>query len=928
MDVAAARITHRLTGSKQYPTVSSCNLPTSILQTPQIKIKTNLHSPPSSPLKKRQKKRQKGPGPDLSLAEKSALLESISTIHPVPKVLHNADIKQGKNESPTPPSAATLYKQSNLKQDVKQGGCTEASFENAAFFMVRDGLLDEDSLSIMSQLNPYYGAMVRMIPILKGVDFSDLQGPRTGYALQKEIDFNRVIKLTALAVHYGLDFGRVVRYLGHEYTAVHRDVARLRAAVGPYVDQADMDQMVRILTSGCPAEFQQELPREHKLRMIRRGNQPSVLQNDAEVRSTMNKEEKHSHIVPFLSFICYFAHTAQHVPQGMVIAMGKDPRIVWDGSTKLEPDDIVPNDVTPTEHEPPVTFGKSNHLFQQYLYNTRVSYPDQEIHLASADVKAAFRYPRMQPDLAGMFGFVISGMYYFIATAMVFGSIVSSTSWEPFRRAIEVMTGIYSMRTDLVKKHEHYLDMITIASPPPSDTTFVQAVACSQNPGVLDEDGNQKPIANYIYVDDCLLACMWAFTRNMLAGCIEAIFVVLGDPDTTRRQCSLAINKWEGMHVCHRIVAIGLVFDSRLMSVGVTREYLDALLALLQEKWGPDQNTFRLNDLVTLAGKIGRTAEGAPWVYHLMPHIYASIAYVLRQNTYFLMNENAAFRHLIQRITRLGLCTKAEQDAEHINFFVKKAAKRKFKSTLNFPFVATLRQELAILTDWLHPDSGIVWQCPIAHNIPRDPWGEAAGDACLHGGGGFSFKLRFWWHQIWPSSIYRRTKVFIFDNKDGRLITINALEFVAAILNYAAALTVFLEDGCSDPHPVLRNRTDSTSAESWMNRFCKGSLAGRALGRLFCMLLVNSPLGVNAVWIKGKENEVADDISRIRQSDTSLRFNYSHLKRKYPQLKACRHFQPNPKLLSLLWQCVLRQQSPTHEQIQTLRLEGLGKLIT
>jgi hypothetical protein len=45
-------------------------------------------------------------------------------------------------------------------------------------------------------------------------------------------------------------------------------------------------------------------------------------------------------------------------------------------------------------------------------------------------------------------------------------------------------------------------------------------------------------------------------------------------------------------------------------------------------------------------------------------------------------------------------------------------------------------------------------------------------------------------------------------------------------------------------------------------------------------------------------------------------------------LASCRAFQPSRDLLSLIWQCVLESKSPTPEQIQTLKRNGLGKLTT
>jgi len=44
--------------------------------------------------------------------------------------------------------------------------------------------------------------------------------------------------------------------------------------------------------------------------------------------------------------------------------------------------------------------------------------------------------------------------------SMAFGSNTSASSWEPFRRAIQTLIPVLSMRTDLVEIHEGLLDML------------------------------------------------------------------------------------------------------------------------------------------------------------------------------------------------------------------------------------------------------------------------------------------------------------------------------------------------------------------------------------------------------------------------------------------------------------------------------------
>ena len=218
----------------------------------------------------------------------------------------------------------------------------------------------------------------------------------------------------------------------------------------------------------------------------------------------------------------------------------------------------------------------------------------------------------MFPDFAAAFGFIITGMYYFISTAMVFGSRVSASSWEPFRRTIETMTKQYFVDISLKDRYKEYIDMIKFDDPAPPDCQFVQAAPCALNPGVLDSDGHQLPIKAFIYVDDCLLAALHTYITQLMCACIHAIFVVCGFPDTAVRQCPLAMNKWRAMVVSHRAVLLGLQFDSRQLTIGITDKYRHKVLTLLSDEWPQHVKFFTLHNLVRLAGKLARLGEGTP----------------------------------------------------------------------------------------------------------------------------------------------------------------------------------------------------------------------------------------------------------------------------------------------------------------------------
>jgi hypothetical protein len=133
-----------------------------------------------------------------------------------------------------------------------------------------------------------------------------------------------------------------------------------------------------------------------------------------------------------------------------------------------------------------------SHKMKLYIdiYNNFISYQKLLILLAMADIKACLRFGRIHADLRSTFSFLAGG-YFNLATAMVFGSTASASSWEPFCCTIEALSIFIADQKDLVKKHRKYLDMLSWADdmvPPPD---LAQVIPCSINMGILDEQKNK-----------------------------------------------------------------------------------------------------------------------------------------------------------------------------------------------------------------------------------------------------------------------------------------------------------------------------------------------------------------------------------------------------------------------------------------------------
>jgi hypothetical protein len=270
----------------------------------------------------------------------------------------------------------------------------------------------------------------------------------------------------------------VIRYLKGEYVGEKRDVNQILSNVSPFIDETDAAHIKRILTQGCPSKLSIEETLAMKASIIQKGNQATFKLHPAAVIKTMNKKDRHSHLLPIKRWVLHFSPRCCHTAQGMQIKPGKNPRVIFDASTKSHPHEIVLNDMTTTEFQASITFGAAKLKLLQHIYNWRISNPNSKIYLAIAGITACFRFPRVHADLTGDF----------LATSMVFGSNASA-SWEPFHRAIKALIIDYSTRLNLISKHKELLDMLKWEDKDTHIGEFVRANACPLNPGIQDLDG-------------------------------------------------------------------------------------------------------------------------------------------------------------------------------------------------------------------------------------------------------------------------------------------------------------------------------------------------------------------------------------------------------------------------------------------------------
>ena len=834
------------------------------------------------------------------------------------------------------PSYHQLVRDSRMKPSLNtQYRVEDLSLDNVIVIVISkyQYLLDHDDIENLSELNPLYGEMVADVMQFSNYDFAELRNARIGYESQLTIQQHRVDMATAGMIHYGLHPGMFVRYVGGEYVSESRDINQVIRDISPYASAEDVEHVRRILTQGCPSKLDYMEQSSSKLQTIRQGNHSTISDYPDIVRESMNKLDKNSQVIPIKSWILHFSPYLRHTPQSMVLKENKNPRMVWDGSTKFDPFDIVLNEITPTEFEAVIDFGTAKRRLLANIYNWRISFPDDDIYLAMEDLTSCFRIPRVAADLTGAFGFMI-GHLFFLATSMVFGSNTSASSWEPFRRSIEALIPIYFNRPELVDKHRELLNQLKWNTGSTAQKT--RAFRCPINTGMLNEDGTLKPVTAPIYVDDILLAAaLKQYILRLLAAAIEAIFVVCGRPNIEVRQCPLSLEKWESLVVGTKQIMLGLEIDTDRMTVKITDDYRTEVLTLLQSQWNPSRRFFKVDEIQKLVGKLARLGEGAPWIYKIMSHLYTSLAAALRRNKALLQESSKCFRNLLHQIDTKQFSGTQQDIAKQVNFALKKASKMTNRYHQSYIINTTMRNELNFFHQALELESNINFETPIAFLIPRTPAAELYGDSSLYSCGGYSTKLQYWWYLSFPKYIQEHTLLYIKNDDDGSLISINCLEYVTIIINYCASVCAFSNNEMTDdPRPVVLCITDNTSVLNWTLHTCKKSQIGRALARFFCGLLIHSNVGVNAKWISTTDNAIADEISRLKVDSTNTHlpsfdtFDFSTLQQKFQDLNRCRFFQPSQELLSIIWEILLTKKCPDLSTVVNLKPQDLGKLCT
>ncbi len=154
------------------------------------------------------------------------------------------------------------------------------------------------------------------------------------------------------------------------------------------------------------------------------------------------------------------------------------------------------------------------------------------------------------------------------------------------------------------------------------------------------------------------------------------------------------------------------------MTVGITDEYIQKVHNLL-ELWDLIQKFFKVNDMSKLVGKLTQLGKGAPWIFKLMLHLNTSLAYTLTSNTELLEKSSSGFNRDLVKQKKLWPSWASNKIINATSILQWRKRQQQWKKKHLYLINLTMQDELNFIANGLKPDSGIIFETPIAHLIPR-----------------------------------------------------------------------------------------------------------------------------------------------------------------------------------------------------------------
>lgn len=756
------------------------------------------------------------------------------------------------------------------------------------------------------------------------VDLSPLLDPRPAPD-DSPIDTSRVVLMACAFLRFNCDYGDLIRWLEGPYTDAHRDWAETFANLETVKDEEpppdfpspDYERTFRSCTEGVPlkATLYSDL-NSCVLRNIAPLSR-DLIDNEADVDESLRKEEKLSYHIILPRFLWRFF-------PGLFLSIFRvayrfgdpKPRLCVDPSTTISPNDIgnvnslIPKPGIDEDENPTIYYGTAFIRYLIWIWNLRITYPNEDILQIADDISAAFHRILYHPDLAPAFATVWK-QFLIIPVSAIFGSRSSPGNymWKGELRSHYANF----MEVPAEAFQEPLITRLRLPPPPSADeiSRFQHAVPDSKNPGIRFSARGVPERRHPSFVDDTGVAHVRSHFLTAVAASVHAAYVMFGHPldDPMRPPCINPI-KWKE-DVLHTLEFLGYHIDTRTMTVSwplAKRSKLRLFLDML------------LGDADTRSRS---TPHGVSRVLGLIRHA----APVAPMGTFRSLRLQHLFNDILAKAPSIKTLRRWYQ-----------------RKVIILP--PSIRQELHVFRSKISDDiTDPFWCRPIGLMVPREPTIVVYTDASTKALGGYSLDSDL--NHMWritvddlraaglPSGMAWNNKQNYHEEAlDPMGLHINILEFIAIIIELWICLRQLHaarhsssppnseEPAATDPpggHRLLA-RADNTSALSWLRYATRTKRPKvRFLARLLTAFL-SHPFAapfvlVQGLHLAGTANVNADHLSRPELSES-----WAAVMENCVQLRNLRVCLLPPELLSLLVSAFLKEQTEEWYETAMTRL--------
>jgi hypothetical protein len=221
------------------------------------------------------------------------------------------------------------------KDTKKQSFTTDVRFRHVLVFIVKSGYTTVEDRNILGFAYPLARRLFKIIRNTKNTDFRPLKNGIPPCITNEALIKEQQAMVTACFVHFNFDTASVIRYIGGQHTAAHRNVRKIIAELRrARIEEQLVNDLERIFTYGVTGICNAHSSEENFRAYLKYGNHKTVYDNIAQNTSTIMKEIRKGFALMADAELVWFLTNLHLTPTGLVGLnhLYNSPRFIFDSS--------------------------------------------------------------------------------------------------------------------------------------------------------------------------------------------------------------------------------------------------------------------------------------------------------------------------------------------------------------------------------------------------------------------------------------------------------------------------------------------------------------------------------------------------------------------------------------------------------------------